>query len=71
MFFSKAQVIPVLIDLFRQNPAGIMPLPNPEPLRHRGQILRLVIGAEREALKSGPIVRRTDVQLRTLVLLIQ
>ena len=64
MFLAIAQILPVPVDLIRQNPAGIMPFPFPEPLCHHWQILRLVVGVKGKTLQSGPSVRHTDVQLR-------
>ena len=64
VLLTESQVLPFPVDLIRQNPAGIMPLPFMESLCHRRQVSRFVVGVKGEALQSGPAVHHTDVQLR-------
>ena len=64
VLLTESQILPVPVDLIRQNPAGVVSLPFPELLCHRRQVSRFVVGVKGEALQSGPAVYHTDVQLR-------
>lgn len=64
MCLAIVEILTVSIDLVRQDTAGIMPFPLPEPFCHLLKIPCLVVGVKGETFQPCPPIYNTDVQLR-------
>ena len=64
VLLAITEILTVSVDPVRQDTAGIMPFPLPEPFCHLLQIPSFIVGIKGAAFQPSPPIHNTDVQLR-------
>ena len=63
MLLAITEILAVSVDLVRQDTAGVMSFPLPEPFCHLLEIPSFIVGIKGAAFQPCPPIHNTDVQL--------